>query len=185
MKWKRTTAFVLLFSLMGSTLLYADGVTQKIKVLYNGRELADGAYVIDGKTYVPIREFNGLVTYNDNAKVVSFNKPNVHMFLFKGETPFGNVNVGKLKFNVFCQIDSLRTDISAVKVAITAPDGTVKSIQSQNIGSNQKDNFWFRTDDFTYDFKSSGKYSVGFYIKQSQSDDYTLISEKIVNAIDN
>lgn len=183
MKWKTTVAFVLLFSLMGSTLLYADGSVQKIKVLFNNKELSDGAYVIDGKTYVPLREMGGIVKYNDNSGVVSFNKPNVHIFLFKGDTPFGNVNVGKLKFNVFCQIDSLTTPIDSVKVAIASPDGTVKSIQSQDIGSDQKDNFWFRTSDFTYDFKSAGKYSVGFYIKASGDDDYTLISQKVITAI--
>ncbi|ANS75040.1 copper amine oxidase [Paenibacillus yonginensis] len=183
MGWKRTAAFLLLFSLASSTLLYADGTSQKIKVLFNSRELSDGAYIIDGKTYVPIRELGGMVNYNDDSKTVKFNKPNVHIFLFKGDTPFGNVNVGKLKFNVFCQIDSLTADISSVKVAITAPDGSVKSIQSQEIGKDQKDNFWFRTADFTYEFNSAGKYSVGFYMKGTGDDDYTLISQKVITAI--
>lgn len=183
MKWKVTAALVLLFSLTGGTLLYADGPSvQRIKVLFNNKEITDGAYVIDGKTYVPVRALDGVVSYS-SAGVVSFNKPNVHIFLFKGDTPFGNVNVGKLKFDVFCQIDSLTTSIDSVKVAIQAPDGSIKSIQSQNIGSDQKDNFWFRTSDFTYDFKTAGKYSVGFYVKVSGSDDYTLVSEKIVTAI--
>lgn len=185
MKWKRTAAFVLVFSLMGGSLLFADGASQKIKVLLNGQELEDGAYIIDGKTYVPIRDLDGIVTYNDNSKVVNYIKPNVHIFLFKGETVFGNVNVGKLKFNVFCQIDSLKTDISSVKVAIKNPDGTLKNIQSQDVGKDQKDNFWFRTSDFTYDFKSAGKYTVGFYIKADKDGDYVLISEKVITAINN
>ncbi|AWB45208.1 copper amine oxidase [Paenibacillus sp. CAA11] len=184
MNWKRTAALVLLFSLMGGTLLFAEGTSQKIRVLFNGRELADGAYIIDGKTYVPIREFDGLVQYDDSSKQVKYYKPNVHIFLFKGDTVFGNVNVGKLKFSIFSQIDSLKTDIAWVKVAIKSPDGQIKNIQSQEVGSNQKDNFWFRTSEFTYDFKTAGKYSVGFYIKPDKENDYVLISEKVITAID-
>jgi hypothetical protein len=185
MKWKSTAAFVLLFSLMGSTLLYADEAAQKIKILFNNREMADTGYVIDGKTYVSARGLKGLVTNSDDSKSVSFTEPNVHVFLFKGDTPFGNVNVGKLKFNVFCQVDSLTTSISSIKVAIQAPDGSTKTIQSQDIGKDQKDNFWFKTSDYTYDFKSAGKYTIGVYMKPSKDDDYSLVSEKVITALEN
>ncbi|MCJ8011318.1 copper amine oxidase N-terminal domain-containing protein [Paenibacillus sp. KQZ6P-2] len=168
---------------MGGTVMFADSVSQKIRVWINGHEVQDGGYVIDGKTYVPIREFDGLVNWDGDANKVNYIKPNVHIFLFKGDTVFGNVNKGKLKFNVFCQVDSLSEPVSSVKVAITDPTGHVKDIQSQDLGSNQKDNFWFRTYDFTYDFKTSGKYKVGFYIKASKNDDYTLVSEKVITAL--
>ncbi|MGN7357668.1 copper amine oxidase [Paenibacillus sp. SAF-054] len=168
---------------MGGSVMFADSVTQKIRVWINGQEVQDGGFVIDGKTYVPIREFNGVVHWDGDANKVQFIKPNVHIFLFKGDTVFGNVNKGKLKFNVFSQVDSLSEHVTAVKVAITDPSGNVKDIQSQNLGSGQKDNFWFRTYDFTYDFKTAGKYKVGFYVKASKSNDYELVSEKVITAL--
>ncbi|GAB6990556.1 copper amine oxidase [Paenibacillus pini] len=182
MRLKKIMLCVCIFSLMGSSLLFADSVSQKIRVLINGEEVQDGGYVIDGKTYVPIREFNGLVSWNGDTNKVQFLKPNVHIFLFKGGTVFGNVNKGKLKFNIFCQVDSLEVPVAGVKVAITDPNGISKDIQSQDL-SEDKDNFWFRTDDFTYDFKVKGKYKVGFYMKMTKNSDYALISEKVITAL--
>ncbi|GIO85184.1 hypothetical protein J25TS5_21160 [Paenibacillus faecis] len=183
MKWRRVAVLVVAFSLMGGSMLFADSATQKVKLFLDGQEIQDGGYIVDGKTYVPVRELEGLVEYDEATKTVKYYKPNVHMFLFTGDTVIGNINIkktGKLKFNVFAQIDGLRTDISAVRVSITAPDGESKVIQSDEI-KEQRDNFWFRTNDYTYDFKSEGKYIIGFYMKPVGGD-YTLVSEKTVIA---
>ncbi|WP_433946233.1 copper amine oxidase [Paenibacillus sp. SN-8-1] len=185
MRWKRVAALVLALSLCSSSLIYADAAVQKIRLIINGQEIDDGGYMVDGRAYVPVRELNGIIDYDDATKRVAFTQPNVDLFLFKGDTPFGKVNVGKLKFNVFCQVDSLKVDISSVKVTIKGPDGSEKSIQSQDIGKDQKDNFWFRTNDYSYDFKSAGKYTINFYMKPSKSKDYVLVSEKVINAIGN
>ncbi|MNF14517.1 hypothetical protein D3C80_2167580 [compost metagenome] len=71
--------------------------------------------------------------------------------------------------------------MSAVKVAITDPSGNVKDIL-EDAGGSKNEDFWFSTPEFTYDFKDSGKYSVGFYIKASKNADYVLVSEKVVTA---
>lgn len=184
MNWKKLiVSCVVVFSLTGSSLLFADSVNQKVKVWINGEELHDDSYIIDGKTYVPIRELDGIVNWDSNSNKVHVIKPNVHIFLFNGDTVFGNVNKGKLKFNVFSQVDSLSDNIASVKIAITDPSGKVKDIQSQDVTSDQKDNFWFRTYDFTYDFKVAGKYSVGFYMKPTKSSDYVLVAEKVITAL--
>lgn len=183
MKWRRVAILVVAFSLMGGSLLFADSASQKVKLLLNGSELEEGGYVIDGKTYVPVRQLEGLVKYDEGSKTVTYNKPNVHMFLFADDTVFGEIKkTGKLKFNVFSQIDNLSANISEVRVSITSPDGSSKVIQSSEI-KDQKDNFWFRTEDYTYDFKSSGKYTVGFYMKPADGADFVLVSEKIINVL--
>ncbi|AOZ91575.1 copper amine oxidase [Paenibacillus crassostreae] len=184
MRWKKVVVSTLVLSLMGGSLLFADSVNNKVHFWVNGQEVQDGGYVIEGKTYVPLRAFEGLVNWDSVSNQVKFIKPNVHIFLFKGDTIFGNVNKGKLKFNVFSQVDNLSENIVSVKVAITDPAGTTKDIQSQDLDSDQKDNFWFRTDDFTYDFKTSGKYKIGFYIKYSENSDYELVSQKVITALD-
>lgn len=185
MKWTKVLVLVMAFSTLGGSVLSAEASSQEpVKLIINGQEVKEGGYVIDGTTYVPIRDFNGLVSYDSSTGKVQFEQPNVHIFLFKGDTVFGNVNKGKLKFNVFSQIDSLTTDIVAVKIAITDPDGNVKDIQTQEITGKQKDNFWFRTYDFTYDFSKAGKYRVGFYIKETPTSSFKLISEKVITALD-
>jgi hypothetical protein len=183
MRWKKIIMSTLVLSLMGGSLMFADSVNEKVRFWVNGQEVQDGGYIIDGKTYVPIRSFDGLVSWDSNNNQVKFLKPNVHIFLFKGDTVFGNVNKGKLKFNVFSQVDNLTDDITSVKVAITDPSGNTKDIQSQDLDSNKKDNFWFRTDDFTYDFKTTGKYTIGFYIKYSKNSEYEMVSQKVITAL--
>lgn len=122
MKWRKVMALVMAFSIMGGTAISAESAKDQVQLIINGEVSKDGAVVIDGKTYVPIRDFNGLVNFDPSGGKVVFDQPNVHMFLFKGDTVFGNVNKGnKVKFNVFSQIDTLKTDISGVKVAITDP----------------------------------------------------------------
>ncbi|MDO7905299.1 copper amine oxidase [Paenibacillus sp. JX-17] len=184
MKWKRILICVIAIMLMSSTVLFADSLNEKIRVLINGEEVSDGGYIINGRTYVPVREFNGIANFNSAAGKVTFYKPNVHIALFKGDTIFGNVNKGKLKFNVLSQVDNLKTDIAGVKVTITDPGGNVKDIQSQDTSNLDKDNFWFRTYDFTYDFKTTGKYKVGFYMKEDKDSGYILIAEKVITALD-
>ncbi|MFI2857570.1 copper amine oxidase [Paenibacillus sp. JSM ZJ436] len=183
MGWKKITAAALVITLMsGSTLLFADSIQDKIRVLMNGRELKDGAYLIDNKIYVPLRDMNAASDWDKSAGKVQVVKPNVHIFLFKGDTAFGNVNRGKLKFNVFSQVDSVHDDVESVKVAIEDPSGSIKDIQSQS-NLQGKDNFWFRTYDFTYDFDTVGKYSVGFYVKLTGNSGYEKVAEKIITVL--
>lgn len=182
MRWKKIALCVLVFSLMGSSLLFADAVNQKIRVWSNGKEISDGGYLIDGKTYIPAREAGGIVSWDGSGKVTIL-KPNVQIVLFKGDTVFGNVNVGKLKFKVLSQVDSLTDDISSVKVAITDPSGNIKDIDSRDMEGTKKEDFWFSSSEITYDFKDSGKYRVGFYIKVSKNGDYVLVSEKVITAL--
>lgn len=182
MSWKKVAVCVCVFSLMGGSLLFADSVNKKIRVWNNGTEIADGGYIIDGKTYIPAREAGGVVSWDGSGKVTIL-KPNVHIVLFKGDTVFGNVNVGKLKIKILTQVDSLTEGVNAVKVAITDPSGNVKDIQSQELEGSEKDNFWFPTSEFTYDFKETGKYRVGFYIKTTKNADYVLVSEKVITAL--
>lgn len=184
MKWRRVALLVVAFSLMGSSLLFAaDSTTQKVRFLLNDREVEEGGYIVDGKTYVPVRSLEGLVEYNDTFKIVNYYKPNVHISLLVDEKVFGDIKkTGKLKFNVFCQIDDLRTSISEVQVTITSPDGNTTVIQTGDI-KEQKDNFWFNTKDYTYDFKTSGKYTVGFHMKPSGSSEFQLVAQKKVNVL--
>ncbi|GMK43052.1 MULTISPECIES: stalk domain-containing protein [Paenibacillus] len=184
--FKKVAILLAILSVFGGTLIFADSASQKVRVIVNGSELDDGGIIVDGKTYLPLRQMvnslNALVDWDNQSKKATINKPNVHMILFQDKVIFGNVDKGnKYTFNVFSQIDNLKTDISAVKVSITDPYGTEKVIQSQNV-SITKDNFWYRTEDIKYNFEYAGKYAVRFYLKTSPSDDWTVVSEKLITS---
>ncbi|MHA0858218.1 copper amine oxidase [Paenibacillus sp. CMAA1364] len=182
MRWKKVIVSTIVMSLMGGSLLFADSGNEKVRFWVNGQEVQDSGFLIEGRAYIPIRAFDGHVSWYRNNNQIKIIKPNVHIFLFKGDTVFGNVNKGKLKFNVFSQVDNLTENVVSVKVAITDPEGATKDIQSQDLDNDQKDNFWFRTNDFTYDFKNAGKYTIGFYIKYSKNSDYEMVSQKVITA---
>ncbi|MFF2093528.1 stalk domain-containing protein [Paenibacillus sp. NPDC058174] len=186
MKFSKIAILLVVLTLCGGTLMFADAASQKVRVILNGSELDDSGLIVDNKTYLPLRQIaNGLqaiVSWDNQTKKATLYKPNVHMVLFQDKVVFGNVDKGnRYTFNVLSQIDNLTTEVSAVKVSITDPNGTEKVIQSQSVNIT-KDNFWYRTEDIKYNFEYSGKYAVRFYMKTSASDEWTVVSEKLITS---
>lgn len=187
MKFRKVVILLLLLSLWGGTMLFADSLTQKVRVIINGIEQDEGGLVSDGRTYLPLRQLassmQAIVEWDNQNKRATLYKPNVHMFLFRNNTVFGNVTKGfQGSFKVFAQIDNLKTDIVAVKVSIFDPSGKEKVIQTGNV-SPANDNFWYATEDIEYKFESSGKYPIRFFIKTKATDDWTPVSEKIISSL--
>ncbi len=186
MKFRKVAIWVLLLSLWGGTMIFANSAAQKVRVLVNSIEQEDGGLLIDGKTYLPLRQLatamNAIVEWDASNLRATVHKPNVHMFTYQGNTPFGIVDKGfSGKIKVFAQIDNLKADISAVKVTITDPFNKEKLIQSQNVNS-KSDNFWFVTEEVDYKFEATGKYAVRFYMKASSSDEWHVVSEKMITS---
>jgi len=184
MKFKRVLILLAVMCLWGGTMIFADSAGQRVRVIINGTELQDGGVLTDGQTMLPLRQvaeaMQSLVAYDADSKKVTVNKPNVHMFLFQDQKIFGKVDQGaRLPFSVFAQVDNLRMEISAVKLAVADPRGEEEIIQSQKI-AEQKDNFWFRTKEINYSFSSRGNYMVRFYVKPGSSDEWKLVSEKTI-----
>ena len=187
MKHRKVVILLLLLSLWGGTMLFADSATQRVHVFINGIEQDDGGLIEDGRTYLPLRQLassmQAIIEWDNENKRASVYKPNVHMFLFQNNAVFGNVAKGyQAKFKVFAQIDNLKPDIVAVKVSIFDPYGKEKVIQSENVNTS-KDNFWYATDDIDYKFEYSGKYPIRFFLKLKGSDDWTAVSEKLISSL--
>ncbi|PZD93848.1 copper amine oxidase [Paenibacillus sambharensis] len=185
MKAKKLLVLVALLSIWGGTMIFADSASSKIKVIVNGSELDEAGVMTDGKTYLPLRQISNslqaLISWDEASKKVTINKPNVHMFLFQNNTVFGKVSKGsRYTFSVWAQVDSLRMNISALKVTIADPSGREELIQSQDVNA-QKDNFWFRTKDIRYAFEAGGSYTVRFYMKPD-GDEWKVVSEKLIIA---
>ncbi|MDQ8733527.1 stalk domain-containing protein [Paenibacillus sp. LHD-38] len=187
MKFRKVAILLLLLSLWGGTMLFADSATQRVRVFINGAEQDDGGLVTEGKTYLPLRQLatsmQAIVEWDNQSKRAIVYKPNVHMFLFQNNAVFGNVARGyQAKFKVFAQIDNLKTDIVAVKVSIFDPNGREKVIQTESVNTS-KDNFWYATDEIEYKFESSGKYPIRFFLKLKGYDEWTAVSEKLISSL--
>ncbi|GIQ62620.1 hypothetical protein PACILC2_11880 [Paenibacillus cisolokensis] len=79
--------------------------------------------------------YKGIVTWDNKTKTINVFNPNVHMLTRSIDTIFGEVNQNsRVTFNVFAQIDILKTDISAFKVTLTDPHGHETLIEERREG---------------------------------------------------
>lgn len=186
MKFRKVAIWLLLLSVCGGTIIFANDAAQKVRVILNGSNLEESGIIIDGKTYLPLRELvssmHAILDWDNANKRATIYKPNVHMFLYnKGNSPFGVVEKGfQGKIKVFSQIDNLQTKIDSVKISMVDPYGKEKTIQSKNVASEMKDKdiFWFVSDEFDYKFEYEGQYKLLFYLKMEDSDQWSVVSEK-------
>ena len=185
MKVKKLLVLVALLTLWGGTMMFADAASQKVRIAVNGSDLGEVGLLSDGTTYLPLRQISGtlqsLIIWDDANKKVTINKPNVHMTTFNDKNaPFGKVTKGsKTPFWVWAQVDSLYTDITAIKVVIVDPSRKEKLIQSLKV-TTRKDNFQVLTEQVKYDFVEAGNYPVRMYMMQAGSEEWTLVSEKLI-----
>ncbi|MCR8845692.1 copper amine oxidase N-terminal domain-containing protein [Paenibacillus sp. SC116] len=189
MKCRRIAALVLAGMMFAGTLstVPAHAEADNMRVTLNGEALADGGYIIDGKTYVSVRQLQdalqAFVHFDEKTKKLYVEKPNVHMLLFQGKNPFGKVETGRTSFSVLVQVDSLKTEVDSIRLTITDPKGNTSTIQEkEDKGLKGKDNFWFRSEEYKYDFKSKGVYTINCYMRQKNGD-YTLLSQLKVEAV--
>ncbi|GIO15580.1 hypothetical protein J19TS2_51350 [Cohnella xylanilytica] len=189
MKIRKLVVLTVALTLVGGSAIFAaDTVSQKVKIILNKQELDDAGTIVDGKAYVGVRSLGdvvqGFVSWDDSAKKVTIYKPNVHMFLMTGNKPFGSVQKGKNSFRVFAQIDNLQTSISSFKVTIADPYGDETWIDGRTSKDadfpTDKDNFWFTSEDLSYEFKYSGKYTIRFWMKPSDNSPLQVVSEKTI-----
>ncbi|MHA7963702.1 stalk domain-containing protein [Paenibacillus sp. CAU 1782] len=187
MKFRKVAIWLMLLSLWGGSMIFANTASQKVRVIVNGAESDEGGVLIEGRSYLPLRQMavtlGAMLDWDNSAKKAVLSKPNVHMFMYNGNSPFGMVDRGyQGKIKVFAQIDNVTTDISAVKITMTDPSGKERLIESKTI-DKQSDNFWFVTQEFDYKFDATGKYTVKFHMKQSSTDEWFVVSEKLITSI--
>ncbi|MCG7407657.1 copper amine oxidase N-terminal domain-containing protein [Paenibacillus sp. ACRRX] len=191
MKCRRIAALVLLGSIVGGSLattiptVAAESNTDKVHVELNGQAISDGGVMVDGRAYVSVRDLQealqAFVYWDAANKRISIQKPNIHMLMFQDKATFGKVKTGKTAFSVLVQVDSLKTQVDAIKLTITDPNGKSSDIQQSDIDTKQ-DNFWFRSSDYKYDFKAKGEYTVNCYLRQKNGE-FTLLSKKTIEAV--
>ncbi|TYP69861.1 hypothetical protein [Paenibacillus methanolicus] len=177
-------------SLCTAGLVYADPIAKSIRVVVNGTEApSGGAKALDG-LYLSVDlirdQLRGIVGLDSKKQTVSIYTPNVHMMTKDSDSIFGEVNKGaKISFNVLAQIDSLKTDLAAFKVTLTAPDGGETLIEERKAGQKAfpekgKEDFWINTPVISYKFADSGNYKVRFHMQPVGDTAMHVVSEKVI-----
>ncbi|MFC4305711.1 hypothetical protein [Cohnella boryungensis] len=189
MKVRKLIILVAAFTLLCGSVAYADTVSQKLRLLINTKSQdADGAIVADNKVYISSQVISDklqAIVIKDDGKVSVF-KPNVHMVTNSGSDIFADVKQGKVKFNTFIQVDSLRPDINALKLTIANPYGEETLLEQRKSGDSDfpdgKNDFWITMKDLSYNFESAGAYTLRFAVKVKGESSFTVISEKTINS---
>jgi hypothetical protein len=148
-------------------------------------------FIVNGATVLPLRtladSLQALVKWDDSNKTVSVFKPNVHLIVaydvdrkkFDVTTPFGTVRHGKtISFDVFPQVENLKTPITSMKISILSPSGQEVATRTASNGTIQQQSFWFVERFEKLTFSEQGIYSVKLYMQLESGGDYQVVSEK-------
>lgn len=190
MKIRKVILLTMVLTLVCGTAVFAETISNRLKVVIDKKNYDDAGILVDNNAYLGVRAFaktmQAMLSWDSDEKKVTIYKPNVHMFTMKDNATFGEVNSGRTKFFVFSQIDSLKADISAFKLTITDPYGEDTWIDGRDSGDKDfprdKDNFWFKTREVSYDFNSKGQYVIRFWMKLSGQSEMQIVSEKSITS---
>lgn len=189
MKIRKLVLLTLAFSVLCGSVAYADSATQKLRLWINKKSESADVIVVDNKTYIStdvVKDKLQAIVIGDDSKVVIY-KPNVNMLTsYRDGSIFGDVPIGKkVKFNTFIQVDSLKVDISALKLTIADPYGDETLVEARKSGDSDfpdKENFWITMKDISYSFDSAGPYTLRFYMKPVGDSSYQVVSEKTITS---
>ncbi|MCD9024280.1 stalk domain-containing protein [Cohnella silvisoli] len=195
MKVRKIILLTLIFTLICGSAVFADSITQKVRVLLNKKEVDAASVLVDNKPYISAKlvadKLQAILLWDESNKKVTIYKPNVHMLTKnKDNDIFGVVNKDKdqkVKFNVFTQIDTLKAEISAFKWTIVDPyqEETLieaRSSDDKDFPDSGKDNFWVNSKDISYTFDSAGSYLIRFWMKPVGESSYQVVSEKVITS---
>jgi hypothetical protein len=189
MKVRKIILLTLAFTLICGSAVYADTITQKLRVWVNKKDYDSSSVIVDNKSYISSKivtdKLQTILLWDEDNKKVTIFKPNVHMLTSSDNNIFGVVKQKeKIKFNTFVQVDTLKVDISSLKLTIMDPYGDEKLVEVRNAGDSDfpdgKDNFWITIKDISYNFDSVGTYTLRFWVKPAGETSFQVISEKLI-----
>lgn len=203
MRAKRLFILILAMLVLGTVTVFAADTyswyrAKTVKVVVNDQELespgllfSDNNARLANTTVLPVRELAGtlqaLVNWDGKTQTVTIHKPNVHITLLEQKdgalTFFGQVTHKlKPKFHIFTQFDNITTNIHSFKVSIIDPNGRVVHEFEETL-KEQKDSIWHGSEMIELEFKHLGAYTVQVFMKAAEKDEYSLVSEKVIQSI--
>ncbi|MFD0713046.1 hypothetical protein [Paenibacillus sp. GCM10027626] len=194
MRVKKVMLMASLLFVLGTSIVFASSVSNKILLYISGEKNQITGYTIDGETYIPVKELgslvNGIVNWDETNKKIEIVKPNIHMILFQDPKGGENFAVGKVQqggefpLNLLVQVDNLVKKIHSLNIELEDPKGNTKKLNEYVLSNSDLkivDNGSFvYALAFKQKFIHSGIYTIKFYIKPSKEGEYQLLSQKTI-----
>lgn len=196
MNWKRTVMLTLLLAVVGTAAVYADNIyetirAKKVTVMIDDQALDSRSYEVRGDVLVPLDEIaeslQAVVLYDgDQVKIY---KPNIHMSILASTKNNGvelrsTIKYGeRLKFAIRAEGLSHGLDIESMKFEIVNPKGQVdyEEIVAASKDVKKLPMFMSHTGEISHYFSSAGDYTFNLYMKLKGSNDYHLVSKKVIH----
>lgn len=199
MSIRRVVALTLIIMFACSLPAWADDVydyfkAKKIIVTVNGIQSEEAGLLTDqGKVLLPLRDIAGtlqaIVKWDNKKQEVNIFKPNVHVFPISQVNdeivPFANVFKGKNDFYLWTQVDSLQTEINAIKLAITDPDNekVYEYVVEYTKDRPSQEEFWLTTRQISLNFKQHGKYTIHVLMQTEKDGEFDLVAQRVIRCI--
>jgi hypothetical protein len=205
MKVKRLLALMLVFTLLGATTLFATEferyTAKKVSIMVNGTSI-NGLEVdmvkggSETKVMVPLEDIvnsiGGIVSM-DESNGINVYKPNVQMSVItpKELKAIQYVEKGKedlkLPFRIFGVMDSVKTEISNIKITVIDPFGDEIESKIESLAKEDQTSeiFQYTSRAYEVNMKYTGKYTVNLQLKEATGDKYYLVGQIAIYAVSN
>lgn len=189
MKIKKILFLLFCFMFIQSgTILFATVNKSEISLYLNDVLQKREGLIINGDILLSTEQlsedFFALFSPDELEETVRIYKPNVNLVLIdKNDKIFGQVkSSNRLTFSTLVQVDNLKTKISDLKITITNPAGKTVTLSSEQI-KDSTEYFWFRSEDFTYNYSSKGNYVIRVHFKDLSTKKWFPVTEIQIIAI--
>lgn len=197
---KRKLAFVLIFALLSTGIVFAASVNGTfaglpiVNVKVNGETLKTEVpgVVLQGKTLLPARaiaeSLDSAVSWDQATMTASITKPTVNMLFVNDVTenentgwdlanPYGVIPTGLNSIIVFYDIGPMEKQMYEYRIAILDPNGDTVSLESDSFEIDSYGMSGYLVFD-SVNFSKTGNYVFQFQMKLNQQ--YQTIGRKIL-----
>lgn len=209
MRYKRLLILVIAFVLISAVSVLANDTYQSfrgnnVKVYVNDSQLDKPGILVSnhselrGTTMLPLREISetlqAIVQWNGRTQTVNIYKPNVHISLIEEVEErrrvvhriFGQVTHQlNVDFAIFIEIDNITTPVHSVKVEMLNPNGKMVHEEVVETLLDKREELWVTSRVSDFDFLEVGGYKIKVYMKINADDDYSLVSERMLQSLPN
>lgn len=207
MRIKRLVILVIVFVLVSAISVFARDAVQSfrgkdVKVYINETQLTKPGILVSehtslkNTTMLPLREISetlqAIVNWDDKTQSVHIYKPNVHISLIeeieerrrKVHRIFGQVSHKlNVDFAIFIEIDNITTQVHSVKVEMLDPKGHIVHDEIIETLAEKRNELWVTSRVSNFDFAEVGSYNIKVYMKINENDDYSLVSERMLQSL--
>lgn len=169
------------------TILFAAANKSEISLYLNDVLQKREGLIINGDILLSTKQLSedlfALYSMDESGETIRIYKPNVNLVLLDENIKiFGKFkSARRITFSALVQVDNLKTQISDLKITITNPTNETEIMSYEQI-QDSTEYFWFRSEDFTYNYSTKGNYAIRVHFKDTNTNKWVQVSEIQVNA---